>query len=191
MWEMLLNMLRQQKQAAPALPPPLRNYLDTLMYLAGGKYGGAPAVIDKPMGEGVYGEYRARQPMFGRHRDTISINSSPNPIQPLPRDYTLGHEFGHRLYYSNERLKSPALREDRPYAALQEVIMSLHRRSPYSNLHEGEPFAETFTQAMQRVRGKPYAATDITGTKTHEVDVMRVEDWIRERLKQYYGGAQQ
>lgn len=157
-------------------PPPLRSYSDTLGYLAGGM----PAVVNERMTPGVYGTYTPVQPRFGTNADTIAID---NGQQVLPRDFTLAHEVGHKIYYTNEPLPSQVQKSGTPSPELQALIARLHARSPYSNLNEGEPFAQAFAQGLQNVRGHPYTPPENTGPANPR-DVRSMQAWIQSKLDQ-------
>lgn len=163
------------KDSSPAPSPPLRSYSDTLNYLAGGR----PAVmLEQPLGEGTYGTYVPVQPEFGGTADTLTIDPGQHS---LPRDFVLAHEMGHKLYYANEPLHSAATPNGTTSPGLQAIIQRLHDRARYSNVNEGEPFAQTFAQALQSVRGHPYTAPIETG-KTNPEDVSLMQDWIKAYL---------
>lgn len=163
--------------------PPLKSYQDTLGYLVGGQ----PAVVDRQLGEGVYGSYTPIQPAFGIKADTIAINPDPRPNN-IPRDFTLAHEMGHRLYYANEPLPSQVTPQGTPSPELQAIIQHMHDRAQYSNLNEGEGFAQAFAQGLQGVRGHPYTPPASTGPGNPD-DVRRMQEWIHSKLAERNPGV--
>lgn len=161
---------------------PLHSYSDTLDYLVGG----APPVVNRQMGDATYGTYQGAQPGRGITQDSVFVNSGQQTV-PIPRDFTVAHEMGHRLYYANEPLPSGVTSSAPQSPALQEIVRQLHLRSPYSNLNEGEGFAQAFAQALQSVRGQPYTPPVETGP-ANPSDVRSMQAWIQSRLAQRGSG---
>jgi diguanylate cyclase (GGDEF)-like protein len=170
---------QQQPQPQQAAKEQLfSSYRDTLNYLVGGS---PAAVVNRDLGAGTYGTYSPIAPSRGIHADTVTINPNQQ-AEPIPTDFTLAHEFAHRLYYTNEPLKSAALPLGEPDPMLRAIITRLHDQAPYSNTDQGEPFAQAFAEALQRVRGQPFRPPEDTGP-ADSAAVNLMEQWIRTKLR--------
>lgn len=188
MWEELqqafMRMLMEHSSRSQTQPQ-LKSYSDTLGYLAGGM----PTVVDQHMTKGTFGTYVPVQPSFGINADTIAID---NGQQVIPRDFTLAHEVGHKIYYTNEPLPSAAKPFGAPSPELQEIIKRLHSRAVqgggYSNMNEGEPFAQAFAQGLQNVRGHPYTPPTDLGPANPK-DVRSMQAWIQSKLDERNPGV--
>jgi len=186
MWPELQRWWDRQRGIHAGNLPPLETYPDTLKYLAGGM----PEVVHAPLHDGLYGTYDPIVPQVfgkmggvpfhteGRSRDTITVTNG-RQSDPLPYDFVLAHEMGHKLYNAGaEDSHSPA----------QFSVGANELKKIVGNISmdgDSEDFAKNFALAMEQVRGSGYKAPDWTHQGTAPIYVQALANWARKRLENY------
>lgn len=191
MWpDLIQRWLDRQRGVRAGNLPPLETYVDTLRYLAGGQ----PAVVQQPMKDGLYGTYDPKVPTIhgtiggvpfstegGRMRDTITLNSAPQS-EPLPYDFVLAHEMGHKLFNTVD----PNTAQTEYFKnGGQQDILSMVGQLKAEGGNASEAFARTFAAAMEQVRHSGYKPPDWTMDETAPIYVNAMANWAKQRLKEY------
>lgn len=181
MWPELIQRWIDRMRGVPAGNlPPLNSYTDTLKYLASGM----PTVVHTRLEDGLYGTYDPRVPSHGRMQDTITIDNGHQSV-PIPEDFTLAHEMGHKVYWNNQNGQTIVPPSGPGYPELRKMLgwMRFEDHGSAATI-PSEQFAQAFGQGLQQVRGQPYTPP----TETHPaapIYVDQMADWIKRRLSEY------